>query len=167
MTGYSIHSKASKCLDEIKYYDFPELEDKNKNDIPYSKGALVTSPIIHYLRENNFYDSYGSGDVEDFGMLTKTVFGIPANRFIRIQTIDANKFKITWIVEDVDKLLTTMMYETDYDWRVFDKFGFTSKSKIIEFKFDLSDEYFETPDLSITSSGTIDYNEFKKNLNKI
>lgn len=168
MSGYSIYSKASKCLNEIKYNDFPKLEDNNYvNNIPYSKGPFITCPIIHYLRENEVYVSHASGDIDDFGFLTKTYFGIPAGRFIRILTIDANKFKITWIVEDVDELLAAMLCESDYDWRVFDKFGFTSKSKIIEFKFDLYDVIDESQDSSIVASGIIDYNEFKKNLNNV
>ena len=163
MSGYSIYSKASKCLDEIKFCDFPKLENNNDvNNIPYSKGPFITCPIIHYLRENEVYDSHASGAVDDFGFLTKTFFGIPAGRFIRILTIDTNKFKITWIVEDVDELLAAMLSVSDYDWRVFDKFGFTSKSKIIEFKFDLSDVIDESQDTSIVVSGIIDYNELKK-----
>lgn len=165
MSGLSIYSKASKCLDEIKFNDFPKIEDKGENNIPYSKGPFITCPIIHYLIEIEVYDSHASGDIDDFGFLTKTFFGIPAGRFIRILTIDINKFKITWIVEDVDELLAAMLSETDYDWRVFDKFGFTSKSKIIEFKFDLSDVIDESPVSSIVMSGIIDYNELKKNLN--
>lgn len=82
----------------------------------------------------------------------KTIFGIPANRFIRIETIDATKFKITWIVEDVDELLTTMMSNSDYDWRIFDKLGFTSKSNIFELKFDILDEIDECPDEKIIMS---------------
>ena len=165
MEKFSIYHKASKCLNEIKFYDFPELVNNNDNDIPYSKGSYITNPIVHYLRENEIYDSQGSGSIEDFGVLTKTIYGIPANRFIRIQTIDTNKFKITWIVEDVDELLEAMMTESDFDWRVFDKFGFTSKSKVIELKFDLSDEVNESHDSLITMTGIIDYNEFKKNKN--
>lgn len=163
MSDYSIYSKASKCLDEIKYGDFPKLEDNNDvNNIPYSKGPLISNPIIHYLRENELYDSYASGDIDDFGFLTETFFGIPAGRFIKILTIDSNKFKITWVVEDVDKLLAAMLTESNYDWRVFDKFGFTSKSKIIEFKFDLSDVIDESQDSLTVASGIIDYSEFKK-----
>lgn len=168
MSSFSIYSKASKCLKDIGFNDFPQLDDENdnNNEVPYSKGPFISSPIIHYLMENKMYDSHGSGDVEDFGILTKTIFGIPANRFIRIKTINANKFKITWIVEDVDKFLAAMMSESDYDWRIFDKFGFTSKSKVIEFefKFDLSDDIDESPDKKITMSGTINYCEFIKNL---
>jgi len=164
MSSFSIYSKASKCLDNIKFLDFPQLKVENKNNIPYSKGALISSPIIHYLRENEIYDSHGSGDVEDFGFLTKTIFGIPKNRYSRIKTIDANKFKITWIVEDVDELLVAMLTISDFDWRIFDKFGFTSKSKIIEFKFDLSDEIDESQDKEIIMYGTINYDELKKNL---
>jgi len=160
-----MYPKASKCLNEIKFNDFPKLEDNENNNIPYSNGAFITSPLIHYLRENGFYDSHASGDIDNFGILTKTIFGIPENRFIRILTIDSNKFKITWIVEDFDELLEDMMIKTDFDWRVFDKLGLTSKSKIIEFKFDFSDVIDESPDPSIVMSGIIDYNELKKNLN--
>ena len=163
MSGYSIYSKASKCLNDIKFKDFPKIGNNEENDIPYSKGPFNTSPLIHYLQENNFYDSHASGDIDDFGMLTKTIFGIPANRFIRILTIGTNKFKITWVVEDVDELLAAMLLKSDYDWRVFDKLGFTSKSKIIELKFDFSDVIDESPDPQIVMSGIIDYNELKKN----
>lgn len=166
MLDYSIYSNASKCLDKIKYGDFPKIEHDGENNIPYSKGVFITSPLIHYLRENEVFDSHASGDIDYFGVLTKTFFGIPAGRFIKIRTIDANKFKITWIVEDVDELLAAMLTESDCDWRVFDKFGFTSKSKMIEFKFDLSDVIDESQDSSIVVSGIIDYSEFKKNLNK-
>lgn len=162
MSGYSIYSKASKCLDKIKFNDFPKIGNNGENDIPYSKGAFISSPFIHYLQENNFYDSHASGDIDDYGILTESIFGIPANRFIRILTIGANKFKITWVVEDVDELLATMLSKSDYDWRVFDKLGFTSKSKIIELKFDLSDVIDESPDPQIVMSGTVDYNELKK-----
>ena len=168
-----IYFKASKYLDEINFNNFPE---PSKLNFQYSKCPTLTTPIVDYLRENEIYDSHGSGAVEDFGVLTKTIFDIQSNRFIRIKIIDANKFKITWIVEDVDELLAAMMTESDFDWRIFDKLGFTSKSKIIvykydftsesdviEFKFDISDEFIECPDEEIISSGIINYNELKKN----
>jgi len=57
-----------------------------------------------------------------------------------------------------------MVCETDYDWRVFDKFGFTSKSKVIKMKFHFEDEVLEKPEQNVISSGIIDNMEFiKKN----
>lgn len=157
MSECSISLKASKCLDEIGFNNFPKLKD----NLPYSKGPIITSPIIHYLTENEIYDSHGSGN-EDFGILIKTIFDIPANRYIRIQTIDAEKFKISWIVEDVDELLKVMMLKSDFDWRIFDKFGFTTKSKIIEIKFNFLCDIDENLDRGIIASGIIDYGKLKK-----
>jgi len=167
MSSLSIYSKASNILKYIGFDAFPKLKENDNNDFPYSKGAFVSSPIINYLRENDMYDSHSSGDVEDFGILTKTIFGIPENRFIRIKTIDVNKFKITWIVKDVDELLYAMMLKSNYDWRIFDKFGFTSKSKVIELKFDLSDDIDESPDESIVMSSIINYDELKNKLDEL
>lgn len=163
MSTFSIYSKASKFLNEINFNDFPKFSIPELN-IPYSKGAFITNPIVNYLRELEIYDSHASGDSEDFGILTKTFFGIPQGRFIKIQTISINKFKITWVAEDIDELLSTILFQSDYDWRIFDKFGFKSKSKIIELNFNLSDEVDETPDEKIIKRGIIDYVELKKKI---
>jgi hypothetical protein len=57
-----------------------------------------------------------------------------------IETINETTFKITYIVEPVDNVITTLLSDTDYDMRVFDKLGFTKKSKIIKLNFDFSEE---------------------------
>lgn len=54
------------------------------------------------------------------------------------------------------------MDETNYDWRIFDKFGLETKSKIIKLKFDVGNEVLEKPDPDVVSSGVIDYDEYMK-----
>jgi len=143
------HNNIKKILSDIKYDSFPKIEEQNEaklNNIPYTKGCFKTSPLLHYLEENLYYDSHASGNYDDFGFLIKTIFGIPAQSFVCIKPINSTDFKITWIVEQVDNQMLDLMNYTDYDWRVFDKLGFTTKSKIVKIIFDISDEILEASD---------------------
>jgi hypothetical protein len=131
-------------LKQIRYDELPkESQEDHQENIPYTKGPFKTSPLLHYLEENQYYDSHASGNYDDFGYLTKPIFGIPADRFVCIKSIDSVDFKISWIVENVDEQMLELMNYTDYDWRVFDKLGFTTKTKNITIKFLVSDEIVE------------------------
>jgi hypothetical protein len=112
----------------IDYKSFPkkisekisEKINSADNNIPYTEGPFISSPLLHYLINNKYYDSHGSG-IEDFGMTLKDFFGIEKDRFIMIETIDKNTFKITYVTEPIDEVLQLTMSDTDYDMRVFDK----------------------------------------------
>ena len=133
-----IVDKANKLYDEIDYNNFPEIETEDK-DIPYSKGHFVTSPLINFLKDYEYYDSHASG-YDDFGILNKTIFDIPSGSYICIHTLNSTEFKISWIVENVDDVIHQLLFDVDYDWRIFDKLGFTTKTKKIKLNFELSDE---------------------------
>lgn len=128
----------------------------NKN-IPYSQGCFISSPLIHYLRENKYYESYASGNIDEYGILNIEFQNIPSNKFIKIITIDSEIFKIYWLDHDFDDVLSLIMCKTDYDWRVFDKLGLTTKSKII--KFNSKDKFIENIDKNITSTNIYNYND--------
>ena len=134
-------------LKKIRYDEFPKEESHKDHleNIPYTKGPFKTSPLLHYLEENLYYVSHASGNYDDFGYLSKPIFGIPADRFVCIKPINSIDFKISWIVENVDNQMLELMDYTDYDWRVFDKLGFTTKTKNITIKFLVSDEILEEP----------------------
>ena len=151
-------TKANKLYKLINYDSWPEENETNKKNIPYSKGPFISSPLLHYLIANKIYDSHGSG-IEDFGMMLKPFAGIPENRFVMIETIDEHSFKITYVVEPIDKVLQVLMSDIDYDMRLFDKLGFTKKSKIIKLNFDFSEEVEETVDINIANLGILPYNE--------
>lgn len=149
------YQKTNKCLADIKYDEFPKISYQKHNNIPYSEGPFISSPKIYYLQENKIFDSYGSG-IDYFGIYKKSFCDIPAYRFVKIKIIDSNIFKITWVETDIDdkndELLLDMLCETDYDWRVFDKLCFESKSKVIKIKFDFGDEIVEKPEQNVISS---------------
>lgn len=146
---------ANKIYKLINHESFPKIVQQFTKNIPYTEGPFITSPLLHFLIENKYYESHGSG-IEDFGMTLKDFFGIPKDRFIMIETIDKTTFKITYVVEPVDNIITTLLSCTDYDMRVFDKLGFTKKSKIIKLNFDFSEEVDEEPN-EIIASGIINY----------
>jgi hypothetical protein len=156
----NMRAKAKFLYGLIDYKSFPEQQsDSPKLNLPYTEGPFISSPLLHFLKENKYYESHGSG-IEDFGMTLKDFFGIPKDRFIMIETIDETTFKITYVVEPVDEIITNLLSDTDYDMRVFDKLGFTKKSKIIKLNFDVSEEVNEEPN-EIISSGVLSYDDLK------
>lgn len=157
---YKQRKKLSKKLYEIiDYVSFPKVQyNELDKTIPYTEGSFISSPLLHYLIENKFYESHASG-IEDFGMTLKPFFGIDKDRFIMIETIDEITFKITYVVEPVDEVLTELLYKVDYDMRVFDKLGFAKKSKIVKFGFTISEDKDEDLDQAIVNLGVIPYND--------
>lgn len=151
----------SFILEKIDYANFPSEKILDNKSIPYSQGCFISSPLIHYLRENKYYESYASGNIDDFGILNIEFQNIPSNKFIKIITIDSETFKIYWLDHDFDDVLSIIMRKTDYDWRVFDKLGLITKSKIIKFKFNSEDEFIENIDENITSTNIYNYNELR------
>lgn len=157
--------KGNKLLDLINYKNFaPKNYKKDPNiKIPYTDSGVICNPVFHYLCEVADYVSHGSGD-DDFGILKKSIWGIPSNRFIKIEILGVDIFKITWIVEDVDEVLTSALSNIDYDLRMFDKLGFTKKFKIIKLNFDISEDIDEQPNNEIFQSGILDYNQIVDSL---
>lgn len=143
----------------INYKSFPKQPYEPNLNLPYTKGPFISSPLLHFLMENKYYESHGSG-IEDYGMTLKDFFGIPKDRFIMIETINETTFKITYIVEPVDDVITTVLSNIDYDMRVFDKLGFTKKSKIIKLNFDFCEDVDEEPN-EIIASGILSYDDLK------
>ena len=127
-----IYDQASNELDKLEYENLPKYVYQEKP--PYSSGAFITNPLIHYLIETNAYTSHGSGD-QDFGVLLKSKFDIPENRFIMIDPISDVLSNITYVVEDMNKLECAMMSESDYDMRVVDALGKTTKTVEVTLNF--------------------------------
>jgi len=74
------------------------MSHSKKEIKPYSKGFLTTSPFLYYLLEKNYYKSYGSG-YNDYGIMINNFQTIPTNSLVRIEIIDIDTHKITYIVE--------------------------------------------------------------------
>jgi len=124
---------AKQLLNKIKYYDLPKLPDNNEK-LPYSKGGFISLPLYHYLSELKAYESFASG-VSDFGMLKKSMFGIPDNKFIIITPIDIYKTEIKWVENNINDVVQEALYITDYDIRIFDLLNFKVNKTIITINF--------------------------------
>lgn len=113
----------------------------SQQEIPYSKGIFITSPLVNYLKDNGYYNSYASGNIDDFGFIEKEIFGIPQNRFVKIETLSETNFLITYIVNDVDKDLhgieMKMMHENDYDFSYFENNNYEIKQFTIKMTFEI------------------------------
>ncbi len=128
----SISEEANIFLKKLGFFNLPELEIKKCEF--YSTGPFITSPFLHYLIENKYYESHGSGD-EDYGVMIKNFMGIRIGSFVKIESLDKNTFKITRVVEKVDEKLLDVICEADYDMRVFKLLGFKLKSMTIKMDF--------------------------------
>jgi hypothetical protein len=147
----ALYITASKCLDILK---LPNVELEQRQNVPYSEGPFMTSPLLHYLKNIKIYDSHSSGNYEDYGILIESIFGIPAGRFVKIETINELEFVITYIVEDIGKIEIKMMENSDYDMRVFEKLGYVQKKVHIFFDIRIS-EYRNTNNEKVLEQSTI------------
>jgi hypothetical protein len=157
LSHYKIARELFKIIDYSKFTKINE--NNNDTKCPYNGSGFQSNPLIHYLNEVAEYNSHASGDYDDFGILKKSIFGIPSGRYVKLEILDTDTFKITWIVEDVDDVLTKLMDYVDYDFRVFDKIGFTKKYKIIKLNFKVSEENDLEPDNQIINSGLLNYKD--------
>lgn len=133
MESRNIILMAKQLLNKIKYYDLPELPENNKK-LPYLEGGIISLPLFHYLNEVKAYESFASG-VSNFGMLKKSMFGIPENKFIIITPIDIHKTEIKWVENDINDVIQAALDITDYDIRIFDLLNFKVNQTIITINF--------------------------------
>ncbi len=120
-------------LNDIGYFKL-DKENCDLKNVPYSKGGIISNPLIHYLREVDAYESYASG-ADDFGVLKKSFFDIPSGRFIKILPLTPTMFQISWVVNPFDSLIDKIMLGTNYDFRVFELMDYKVNTKIINLSF--------------------------------
>jgi hypothetical protein len=116
-------------LNKIKYDDIPH--ELIKKYVPYENKI---TPFVKYLIEINTFEIYESGH-DIFGIFKKSIYGIPENKFAKIESINPQKFKITYTIENLSEIEINMLFMCDFDFRLLDKLGHLKKSLIIDMNF--------------------------------
>ena len=93
----------------------PELESSNNTR---SNNCGWVSMLTNYLEENKLFECCAIGD-SCFGVIRESKFNIPANSFIKITSINENKWIIDWVEKEMDPVLLEAIAITDYDFRFF------------------------------------------------
>lgn len=135
--SFEIYKIADKCLEHI---DCEDVKHEELTNLPYYKGPYITSILIHYLREIGAYESHESGYL-DYGIITKSIYGIPVGRFAMLETLSETQFKITYFVEDVGKLELALLSQSDYNIKVLEKLGYKKKYIIINFNISNTEHF--------------------------
>ncbi len=109
---------------------------ENLNDFVLEQDSEVpfNSPnsLVTYLVENKIYDSYASGDYDNFGVLIKTFADIQPGCLVRITSIDKNKFQIDYVDEKLPPEVIGLFIDTDCNMNLLKKLGYKINSKKVK-----------------------------------